>query len=339
MSNEAWIILAVAVLLFAGLVILIVRGQGAAILSLLTAIWTSPVGRHALLIIALLLAFEGLKSFTRKIAEEKASEWLTSYNGSATTDVVGAIKSTVPGLLSVSNPSPSPTAAPTPSLTPTPTPVGTPAEASLATSNVTTATTTNSPTPTPSPTPTEAEQKRLDAQLRTIQDRVKHHGTVMAYFYVSYFESILLVMSAGLVVAITLFFIAQAGWNGTNSYVRAVFIVASAVAAFYGLFPPVFQQQKNIADNKELFLQYKTLESEVDSYSLTLTTLTGEQKSPREFINHVDAEMAKMGNIALGFDISKISYDQFIDLGKGRAAPSPSPGTSSNATPSPPKKP
>lgn len=161
-------------------------------------------------------------------------------------------------------------------------------------------------------------------QLRIIRDRAKHHGDVMAYFYVNYFVAIAMMMIAGLTVAITLFFIAQIGWNTANTYVRAVFVVAAAYAAFYGLFAPVFQQQKNIIDNKELFLKYKALESEVDSYDVTFMTSKNEPKNPREFITYVDLEMARLGNIALGFDISKVSYQQAFDL-EPRATPEPSP--------------
>ena len=156
----------------------------------------------------------------------------------------------------------------------------------------------------------------------------------MAFFYVNYFISIVMVMSAGLIVAITLFFIAQAGWTGSNSYVRAAFIVGSAFVAFYGLFPPAFQEQKNITDNKELFLHYKSLENEVNSYPITLLTLQGEPATPKQFINHVDAEMDRLGNIALGFDITKVSYEEAFQTSR--------PTPSATATPPPeqtPKKP
>jgi len=84
----------------------------------------------------------------------------------------------------------------------------------------------------------------------------------------------------------------------------------STTAAIYAFFPPVFQQQKNIADNKELLLHYKSLENEVNSYPITLLTLQGEPSTPKQFINHVDAEMDHLGNIALGFDITKVSYEE-----------------------------
>jgi hypothetical protein len=194
---------------------------------------------------------------------------------------------------------------------------------------------TTGPTATPAPTPTDTETARLKAQLEIIRDRGKHHGNVMAYFYVNYFVAIVMVMTAGLLVALTLFFIAQQGWTGTNSYVRTVFIVASAYMAFYGLFSPVFQEQKNIGDNKELFLRYKSLENEVESYPITLLTLKGESKTPKEFINHVDDELDRLGNIALGFDISKVSYEQAFETGPSHATPSPTVTTPARQTPAP----
>jgi hypothetical protein len=281
-----------------------------------------------------MLVFEGVKAYSIRYAEQKASAWLTSYNGTTTTDIVGEIKASVPGFLAEPSPtpSPSPTATPTPSPTPTPTPAEQPTSVETVASLVAPGQRAGeSPTPTPSPTPTAAEKERLAIQLLSIRDRTKHHGEVMAFFYVNYFVSIAMVMVAGLAVALTLFFIAQLGWNNTNSYVRAVFVVAAAYAAFYGLFPPVFQQQKNIVDNKELFLKYKTLESEVDSYDVTLLNIKGEPKTPREFITYVDFEMGRLGNIALGFDITKVTYQQAFDM-----EPRPSPGASPTPTPAPP---
>jgi len=167
----------------------------------------------------------------------------------------------------------------------------------------------------------------MDAQLREIRDRIKHHADVMAFFYVNYFVSIVMVMISGLIAAVTVFFIAQTGWTLTTSYVKAVFIVASMWTAFYGLFPPVFQQEKNISDNKALFLEYKTLESEVESYPVTYLTIKNEAKLPKEFIAHVDSEMAHLGNIALGFDVSKINYQDALSLSK----PTPAPTNSNNS--------
>lgn len=297
----------VGLLIFA--IVFFARPNRQAVETALVGIWSSPVGRHIVAIIVLVLALQIVKAYARYAAEEKAEAWLTQYNGRVTTAAVGAIEADVPTIFSVANSEASPS--PTSTATPTPEPSPSPSPSPSIQANLTGAAgPTSNPSASPNPTPDKAESARLKEQLQIIRDRAKHHGNVMAFFYVNYFVSIVMVMSAGLIVAITLFFIAQAGWNGSNSYVRAAFIVGSAFVAFYGLFPPAFQEQKNITDNKELFLHYKSLENEVNSYPITLLTLQGEAASPKQFINHVDAEMDRLGNIALGFDITKVSYEE-----------------------------
>jgi|GEM_PF-2270221 hypothetical protein len=325
--TTSWVLtIGVAVFLIL-LMVLLARGYGPAIQNVLLVVWNSPVGRHIMAILALVIALQVIESYTRYVADDKAGDWLTQYNGKVTTAAVGVIDADITTVFDpATSPSPTPSASPSP--LPTPSPTASASVAPTPTSNATNAdanaaSVTTGSTATPTPTPTESETARLKAQLEIIRDRGKHHGNVMAYFYVNYFVAIVMVMTAGLLVALTLFFIAQQGWTGTNSYVRTVFMVASAYMAFYGLFSPVFQEQKNIADNKELFLRYKSLENEVESYPITLLTLKGDPKTPKEFINHVDDELDRLGNIALGFDISKVSYEQAFETGPSHGTPSP----------------
>lgn len=288
----------------------------------------SKVGKNFLVVIGLVLFLTLIKAYTVAEAESKAEDWLTSYNGVVTTNVVGPIEADT-GPSAAGSPTPTPSATPTPAeAAATPTPqvpiVGSSAQSSSpgATAGGPAAVNPNAQaTPIPTPPPTAAEKARMDAQLRTIRDRGKHHADVMAYFYVNYFVAIVMVMVAGLIVAVTLFFIAQQGWTGANSYVKAIFIVASLTTAFYGLFPPVFQQEKNITDNKELFLKHKQLESEVESYPVTHLNLKHESRTPREFINDVDIEISRLANIALGFDVTKINYQDAINLRRPTPAP------------------
>ncbi|HKR11438.1 MAG TPA: hypothetical protein VJT15_05235 [Pyrinomonadaceae bacterium] len=331
MGTTTWVvIIAIAVVLV--LVVLFARGSWAGIQNAFVAVWNSTVGRHVVVITALIIVLQVIAFSARFSAEDKAEDWLTQYNGKLATEAVGGIKADVSTIFSgpSSSPSPTPTPSPSPSPSPEPSPSPSPSPAAdgAATTPGTRTNTTVAPTtltPTPSPTPNASETRRLKEQLQIIRDRGKHHGDVMAFFYVNYYVAIVLVMTAGMLVAITLFFIAQAGWTGSNSYVRAAFIVGSAYVAFYGLFPPVFQQQKNIADNRELFLRYKSLENELNSYPLTLLTLKGAPAEPRHFINHIDAELDRLGNIALGFDITKVSYEDAFQTTRPTPAPTATP--------------
>jgi len=296
------------------------------------AFLASPVGRQILLIAALLLIVIGVNEYSSYRAEEKASDWLTSYNGVMTTNIVGPIKAdfdpkSVPSPLAVVPPTPEPT----PSAA-----VGNATGTATGADGVVTAPQTPSapaanlsPTPTPIPTPNAEEKQRLKEQLQSIRDRIRHHAMVMAFFFEAYYVAIVMVMFAGVIAAVTLFFIAQKGWEHTSNYIETVFIFMSAVVAFYALFPPVFQQEKNITDNKQLFLAYKALESEVESYPVTHRTIKNEPKPAADFINHIDSEMERLGNIALGFDITKINYSEAIQLNQKK------PQENAQGTPSP----
>jgi len=328
-SIEAFLIISTVIFLTLA-ILFFARPNGQALKSTLAPVWSSPVGRHIVVIVILVIALQIVKAYARYAAEDKAGDWLTQYNGKVATEAVGVIDADVPTLFSGPDSSPSPTSTPTPSPTATPSPSPSPSPTAPANSATTASPQTN-PSATPVPTPDKAESARLKDQLQIIRDRAKHHGNVMAFFYVNYFVSIVMVMTAGLLVAITLFFIAQAGWTGCNSYVKAAFIVGSAFVAFYGLFPPVFQQQKNITDNKELFLHYKSLENEVSSYPITLLTLQGEPATPKQFINHVDAEMDRLGDIALGFDITKVSYEEAFQTARPTPTPNAAPPPTQNS--------
>jgi len=129
---------------------------------------------------------------------------------------------------------------------------------------------------------------------------------------------------SGAVLAIAMFFIATKGWALTNQYVKTIFVVMSVTVAFFGLWPPVFQQEKNLSDNKALFLEYETLRNEIRSYPVTRTNVKNEPKTPADFITYVDSEFARLGNVAVGFDYTKISYKGAFESSKSNA-PTPTP--------------
>jgi hypothetical protein len=289
----------------------------------LLALWNEAFVRHVLLALGMLALIFVISIYSRNFAQNKAVEWLSMYN-----DVYNEKESNASGVVPMETPYGNSNAASQPSAanannanTETQSAANLNANANInqtpeGSTNVTPPGNQNQSTSGAEKTnpPDPKQRQRLNEQLKKIMARTRHHGTVMAFFYKAYYMSISVVMFAGLIAALALFFIAQNGWTGTNPYVKNVFLVMTATAAYYGLFPSVFEQQKNITDNKALFLTYKALENEVISYPLTGTNLKGEKKTPQEFINYVDAEMNRLGNIAIGFDSTKISYKGAFDL-------------------------
>lgn len=170
-----------------------------------------------------------------------------------------------------------------------------------------------------------AQKARLAGQAVQVRNLVRHHGKVMALFYEAYYQALSVILLMGVIAAMALFGIAQDGWTSTNPYVKTVFVVATAGVAFFGLWPAVFEQEKNISDNKALFLEYERLGNEIASYPVTRSNVKNESTEPNVFINYVDSEMSRLGNIAIGFDYTKISYKGAFEINPNPALPTPSP--------------
>ncbi len=156
------------------------------------------------------------------------------------------------------------------------------------------------------------ERSRIKAQLLKIRVKANHHLIVMEDFYVNYFSSIVMFSIAGAIAAICLTLISKKGWDQVNEHVITIFLVMSAVTAYYGAMPSSFQQQQNIGDNKVLYLKFVALENEVLSYVATggRTVLKDQAQNEKpkivvkDFIYYVDQQLAQ-DNIAIGFDSSK----------------------------------
>ncbi len=318
----------------------------------LSGLLTTTFARQALLILTLLIMLFGLSRCSWNFGDEKAREWLDKYNA---TDVKAntPITTTSDANTNTNAGTPTPTVATNANSNgEQPSPEGNTNAGANVNTNQPTGRGDGSntgggtagvqgpgPTATPQPAtatlpPNQTQQRRLDSQVGSIRARINHHGAVMAFFYKAYYMSIVMVMFAGIIAALALFFIAQDGWSNTNPYVKTLFLVMTAATAYYGLFPPVFQQQQNISDNKALFLAYKALENEVISYPLTLANIKGEGKTSAQFITYVDSEMGRLGNIAIGFDYTKINYTGAFDLNQ-EDAPSNTNASNPNSKPKP----
>lgn len=153
---------------------------------------------------------------------------------------------------------------------------------------------------------TDAEKERIKEQLQEIRIRANSHISVMIYFYVRYYMSIAVASTSGIIAGICLFFISKVGWDHANEYVINVFLVTSSMAILFGGFPVVFKQEQNVAENKALYLKYIALEDEVNSYFATQENLEGEQQNLKKFIHYLDKQLARINQVAIGFDYTQI---------------------------------
>ena len=55
-------------------------------------------------------------------------------------------------------------------------------------------------------------------------------------------------------------------------------------------------------------MEYEALADEIESYPITRSNVKNERKDANDFITYVDSELARLGNVAIGFDYTKITY-------------------------------
>ncbi len=279
-----------------------------------------PLREHILLVLVLVLLIAGVQLFANWYSKSKAEEWAKYLKYYQSTSLVYQTQSTertdpvtnpknVPppaqerkSVGITLKPSPestvSPIVAPSPSLSPPPAGV---AQSVQANAEV-------SPTK-PASTAIEISfegKRRIENQLQEITERARHHLRVATDFYTNYYQIVSVMMVTGLLASIALLSISKNGWSATNSYIITIFIVMTSATAYYGAYIPVFKIDQNVADNKSLYLQYVNLGNEVMSYLATNSNSKNVLQKDSEFIHYIDLELAKLNNIAIGFDYSKI---------------------------------
>jgi hypothetical protein len=152
----------------------------------------------------------------------------------------------------------------------------------------------------------DEEKGRLRGQYQEVRERMKHHLSVLKLFCVTSYTTILMTGFLGAVAAIMLLFITIDGWKTSNQYVRNLFLIATVSATFCAAFPSLFQQQRNIDENKRLYLAYVALTNEICTYATTGAANNDKVLTPKLFIRSVDQELKALNNIAVGFDASKL---------------------------------
>lgn len=116
---------------------------------------------------------------------------------------------------------------------------------------------------------TEEEKGRLQDQRNDIRKKAKHHVDVAMFYYSRFYMAILAFSISAALAAISLAIISKRGLDSVNEYIVTMFLVMTAVALFYQSFPGVFQQKKNIEDNRALYIKYVNLEDDMLSFCVT----------------------------------------------------------------------
>jgi hypothetical protein len=86
-------------------------------------------------------------------------------------------------------------------------------------------------------------------------------------------------------------FISRRGWDSAGPYLVAVFITMTSMAGYFGAFPTMFEQARNIEDNKKAYMAYVALENRVLSYVASGSDEDNKPKPLAQFIHELDARL------------------------------------------------
>lgn len=158
---------------------------------------------------------------------------------------------------------------------------------------------------------------RLQAQHCTIRMKADKHLEITNAFYTWHYMAITQTLLFGAIGGVALFTIAQCGWGNAGQYSKTVFLTASSISLFFGVFPKIYQQEQNIANNKQIHLNYRMLDNEILTYLSTGKNIQGKDVKPELFINYLDQKMNQLNDIAVGLDDSQVpDFSQSLKMGQ-----------------------
>ena len=174
---------------------------------------------------------------------------------------------------------------------------------------------------------TDAEKERIKQQLEIIELNATSHAQIIVFFYTRLFSELTLISITGIIAAICLFHISQSGWKQANNYVINVFVVTTGITLFIGALPIIFQQEKNIIENKELYINYVNLENEILTKLATKknqnekleepvksykNSLENEQIDLTQIILETEKKLKELNKISIGFDSTGVPQNSDV---------------------------
>jgi hypothetical protein len=150
------------------------------------------------------------------------------------------------------------------------------------------------------------QEQRLMGQFHQVQQRIDHHFSQLITYYAYSFATTIMVGILAAIAAITLVFITLSGWQPSSEYKKTIFLLATVTATYSAAFPSIFELQKNIDDNRYLYLRYVSLANEICSYQATAETPDTGATTLNLFIHEVDTQLSNLNKIAAGTQANQI---------------------------------
>jgi hypothetical protein len=180
------------------------------------------------------------------------------------------------------------------------------------------------------PNSTSSEKARIKEQLERIRLRAKAHLYSTKDLYIWSSVTVAVASLASVVTALCLLHITRRGWDNTNSFVSGIFVISLGTLALSSSFVVIYQYDRNIKTNANLYISYINLEEEVITALATKLPI-GEQPSTqnqekgqiiiqsngliklRELIQKTNKILKEYNTLSLEFDLNNLpSADEIL---------------------------
>lgn len=157
----------------------------------------------------------------------------------------------------------------------------------------------------------EKKLKVLENKVLILEDHKLHHITLVEKLFRSNYATFTLFPLLSAITAILAFFLIQRGWNDSHLFLKVFFVYFAALSALAGVYPEVYQQNKNINKNLESYRNLSKIQKSIFNYALTAESDSIESDSFRVFIDSISKMEQRYSN-QLDFVIEKRSTEAEI---------------------------
>lgn len=140
-----------------------------------------------------------------------------------------------------------------------------------------------------------------------VSKQLKHYYMNMAITYNNnyYRFSICFVVYTTL-LTIILFLVAAKGWQNTNIFLKAFFLLTTLLTSFYFFVPNVFNNKENLQNNLQKVIVFQRLQSNILSFSNTLNQT--DKKKVDSMITSINDTIKYNYNFIINIDPQKVNF-------------------------------
>jgi hypothetical protein len=143
----------------------------------------------------------------------------------------------------------------------------------------------------------------LAAKFHDVNQRAKHHFTMVTELAVCMFMQAMMVSSMSGIAAVTLFLLSRDGWKADNLALLILFAATATAAAIYAALAKIFRVTENFRANALAYMNVMQLGDQIRTYAYT-----GEAQGTEPigtFLTRIDKSLAAYRTIAFNFDLAQ----------------------------------